>query len=135
MNRMTFPNARGQDLVEYALILPIFVLLVFGILDLSRAVYYYSAMQNAAREGARYGSVHPDEVGVEATICNRVTSFAVGLYLLCDDVATTFNFVTGIVKVTVSYAFTPVTPLIESLIGAETITLQASSIMQLEYVP
>ena len=49
---------RGQELVEYALALPLFLLLVMGILDIGRATYYYSSIHNSAREGARYGVVH-----------------------------------------------------------------------------
>lgn len=48
---------RGQTLVEFALILPIFVLVLVGILDLGRAVYAFNTMNNAAREGARLAIV------------------------------------------------------------------------------
>jgi Flp pilus assembly protein TadG len=43
----------GQALVEFALIVPIFVLLLVGIFDLGRGVYAYSTINNAAREGVR----------------------------------------------------------------------------------
>jgi Flp pilus assembly protein TadG len=49
---------RGQELLEYALILPFFLMLAFGIIDLGLAAYSYSALQNAAREGARYAIVN-----------------------------------------------------------------------------
>ena len=39
-------------MVEFAITLPILALLVFAIFDLGRVVYFYSSMQNAAREGA-----------------------------------------------------------------------------------
>jgi Flp pilus assembly protein TadG len=48
---------RGQALVEFALVLPIFLLIVFGIVDVGRYVYLTNAFNEAAREGARYGSV------------------------------------------------------------------------------
>lgn len=44
-------------MVELAFTLPIFFLLVFGLIDLGRAVYSYNALAEATREGARYGSV------------------------------------------------------------------------------
>ena len=142
MNAMRFPKARGQELVEYAMILPIFVFLILGILDLGRAVYYYSAINNGAREGARYGSIHLEEANVEANICNLVIHRTLGLGLTCDpldptpDVSTIFNFDTEIVKVTVSYSFKPVTPIIGRIFGgASSVPLSTSSIMQLEYVP
>lgn len=48
---------RGQSLVEFALVLPILLLLMMGILDLGRFLFLYSQTMNGAREGARYGSV------------------------------------------------------------------------------
>jgi hypothetical protein len=48
----------GQAMVEFALIAPIFFLILFSIIDFGRAVYYIQALNNAAREGARYAIVH-----------------------------------------------------------------------------
>lgn len=47
----------GQSLVEFALVLPLFLLIVFGIVDAGRYVYITNAFNQAAREAARYGSV------------------------------------------------------------------------------
>jgi len=49
---------RGQGLVEIALVLPVFLLIVLGTIDFGRAIYYYSVISNGAREGARYAIVH-----------------------------------------------------------------------------
>ena len=48
---------RGQALVEFGLVLPILLLLIFGLVDLGRAVYAQNALSEAARDGARWGSV------------------------------------------------------------------------------
>ena len=56
---MRQPNLRpskGQSLVEFAAIATILFMLIMGILEFGRAFYYYSAIVNAAQEGARYGS-------------------------------------------------------------------------------
>jgi hypothetical protein len=50
-------RSRGQALVEFSLVFPIFMLLVFGLIDLGRLVYANNALSEAAREGARWGSV------------------------------------------------------------------------------
>lgn len=53
--------ARGegaQALVEFALTLPIFLLLVTGIFDVARAVWQENTLAYAAREGTRYAIVH-----------------------------------------------------------------------------
>lgn len=48
---------QGQSLVEFALVVPVFFLLLFGFIDIGRYVYTVSAYGQAAREGARYGAV------------------------------------------------------------------------------
>jgi Flp pilus assembly protein TadG len=60
MRRMTafrHSRTRGQALVEFALVVPLFLLVLFGILDMSRFVYNSNALNEAAREGARQGTV------------------------------------------------------------------------------
>jgi Flp pilus assembly protein TadG len=47
----------GQALVEFALVFPIFVLLLFGLIDVGRLVYVNNALAQGAREGARWGAV------------------------------------------------------------------------------
>ncbi len=48
----------GQGLVEFALILPILLLLVIGTLDLGLAFYMKVVLENSAREGAYYVVYH-----------------------------------------------------------------------------
>src|SRR5207245_3228751 len=47
---------RGQSLVEFAISSIVLLLLMMGLLDLSRAFYYSVNLQGAAREGARHGA-------------------------------------------------------------------------------
>lgn len=51
-------SGHGQALVEFALILPIFLMLVFGFIDTARIVFQYITLAEAAREGTRYAIVH-----------------------------------------------------------------------------
>ena len=48
---MTKRKTRGQAMVEFALVLPIFAILLFGIIDIGRYVYTANALSNGAREG------------------------------------------------------------------------------------
>jgi len=48
----------GQALVEFALVAPIFFLLLFGIIEGGRFILYYETLNNATQEGARYAIVH-----------------------------------------------------------------------------
>jgi Flp pilus assembly protein TadG len=49
-------SEQGAIAVEFALLLPVFLLLVFGILDFGHAWYMKQMVSNASREGARYGT-------------------------------------------------------------------------------
>ena len=49
--------ARGQSLVEFALVLPIFAIMLFGIIDFGRYVFTANSLNNGAREAARFASV------------------------------------------------------------------------------
>jgi hypothetical protein len=56
-HRTVHPEASGQTLVEFALVLGVFILVTVGLLDGLRVIFYYSQIQEAAREGARWGAV------------------------------------------------------------------------------
>ncbi len=74
MRRLAMRNrrgSRGQSVVEFALVLPIFLMLTVGVIDLGRGVYYYNTLANVAREGARFGIVLSDPAnGSWATLGN-----------------------------------------------------------------
>ena len=50
-------RTRGQALVEFAIIIPVFMLLLFGLLDFGRVIYAQQTITQDAREGARAGLV------------------------------------------------------------------------------
>ena len=50
---------RGQSLVEMALVLPLLMILLVGVVDVGRAMFAKIAITNASREGARYASRFP----------------------------------------------------------------------------
>ena len=85
-SRSASRRSRGQALVEFAFVAPIFFLLLFGIIDFGRYVYYVQILNNAAREGTRYAIVHgsnsfrPTGPGVDdPTIEGIVRRYAVGV--------------------------------------------------------
>ena len=57
---------KGQSLVEFALILPLLLVLVFGAIDFGRLFYTKTVLTNAAREGAYYLVSHHDDADVIA---------------------------------------------------------------------
>jgi len=62
MGRSIHPRRRerGQELVEFALILPLLLLLIVGIFEFGYIVFAYNTLSNAVREGARLGGDHRD---------------------------------------------------------------------------
>jgi Flp pilus assembly protein TadG len=54
-------DERGQSLVEFALLLPLMLLIITGLFDVARAVWQENTLAYAAREGTRYAIVHGSE--------------------------------------------------------------------------
>lgn len=52
------PDSRGQALVEFALILPLFIMVLTGIIVIGVIVFYNQQLTNAAREAARFAAIH-----------------------------------------------------------------------------
>lgn len=79
-------SERGNALVEFALVLPLLLLIFAGIVDFGFLFQRYEVITNAAREGARIG-VLP---GYEATdVQQRVLDYVqAGLSMSADDAAT-----------------------------------------------
>jgi len=66
-------RSRGQGFVEFALILPVLLLVMLGIIEFGYVFTAYSGMFNAAREGARYAVTNPKDVsGIVASTQEKV---------------------------------------------------------------
>lgn len=59
------PKEKGAVAVEFAIILPIFLVLVLGIMEFGRAFNIQVSLSEAARESARYAAVHCTEAGYD----------------------------------------------------------------------
>jgi Flp pilus assembly protein TadG len=62
----TRSKTRGQAMVEFAIVFPIFILLLVGMFDFGRVVWVNNTLATAAREAARFAIVHG---GSESTLC------------------------------------------------------------------
>jgi Flp pilus assembly protein TadG len=122
-------DERGQDAVEFALIIPILFLIVIVVLDFGRISYYNAVLHNAAREGARYGSIDPTDIaGIEAAVENLAIGIAPAdlVITITDDPAA------KVVEVAVSYDMPIVFPLVRAVLGGIT-TAHLSSQATLAY--
>jgi Flp pilus assembly protein TadG len=105
---------RGQNLVEFALVAPIFLVILMGIIDFGWAFKTYISLTNCAREGARVGVVGANT----ATITTRATDPGRGC--VSGSTATVTydpdNKAGSNVKVEVDYTYNFITP-VGSLLG------------------
>jgi Flp pilus assembly protein TadG len=138
MNSRNKSFTRGQSLVAFALALPILILLSVMVFDLGRAVYYSSAIHNAAREGVRKGSVQMDVANSWSNMKDRAIEYAIGLGLEETDI--TFAGWgpdepngTHTVQLTIEYTFAPATPLVSNFLPGGVITLVGDAKMRTEY--
>jgi hypothetical protein len=125
----------GQSLVEFTLVLPIFLLVLFAIVDFGMAFNAWITVTNSAREGARVGSVRAPSGDIEQRV--RDTAGSLG-----DDLTVIVTNAEGdpgdSVVVDVSYGYSLITPLARILTmishGSirDSFTLSSTADMRLE---
>lgn len=142
-------RGRGQGLVEFALVFPIFIVLVFALFDIGRAVFAYNEVTNAAREGARLAMVNQNKPSIQQRIQGQSSGTAVAscvYFIESDSVFPTCNKSTitpsaqctavpkvgCIAHVEVWTQYRAITPLIGNFIGP--VTLTANSEEPVEFV-
>jgi hypothetical protein len=145
MKIKTFAGSeKAAALVEFAIVLPILLLIVFGIVDFGRALYTANNLTSAVREGARLAST---QISPDATVAAQKTavSNAVKAYVVAfggnagaPTVSETFSGappnMQSITVSIVNYPFTPITPL-AGLIGLGTIQMSPSATFRWEGAP
>lgn len=116
---------RGQSLVEFALVVPILMLVMFGIIDFGRAIYAYNTISNASRQAVRLAIVDQNVSNVES----EAMQHSVGLGVTAADVDVAFRqpgsmavCVTPIaiaceVEAVVRYQYVAATPIIGGVVG------------------
>jgi len=68
----------SQALIEFALISPVLLLLLFGTIDIGRAVFYYDTLNHAALEGARAAVQAQTPLPTNADVLTAVSSQLIG---------------------------------------------------------
>jgi Flp pilus assembly protein TadG len=127
---------RGAIVVEFAIVFPVLLLLVLGIMEFGFGYHAWDVTQNAAREGARVGAVDPSVTDIEARV--RGTSNVLNQSLLdvtvqCQPAAggsftSCGTWAEGdIVRVTVVYQYDYITPLPHFVSLGDSMTLTSVS--------
>jgi len=65
---------RGAEAVEFALVVPMFLLLVFGVVDFGYMINRDTMINNASREGARAGAFNPDQAAINTLVRQSLTT-------------------------------------------------------------
>jgi Flp pilus assembly protein TadG len=127
-------SEKGQSLVETALILPILLLLLFGIVDFGRLLHAYLTIDHAGREAARFASVSVQST--DAEIRARVTSTATGLNIdpnaIIIDPPASGRTSGKDVTITIPYKFNFITPLVNKLKIVSPLTITDTTVMRVE---
>jgi len=136
----------GQSLAEFALVLPIFLVLFFAIFDLGSAVFTYNSLTNAAREGARLAVVNQDNASIIARAETQVSvaeinapNVSIDFYDPAGDgTPDTSSHCTpaavgcfAVVKFESTYR--PLTPIIGRFLFKNGVTFTATSVLPVEY--
>lgn len=142
------PSSSGQALVEFALVIPLVLLLLMGLFDFGRAIYAYNTISNAARDGARKAIVDQSEISPNLYVAEREAAqqaTALGLnetdetqvHLdvfkpnLAQNCIAETNRVGCVAVVTVRWQFRAITPIIGNFVGP--ITLSSTTKLPVEY--
>lgn len=88
---MRFRRRRGQALVEFALVLPLLLALLVGIVDVSFVYNHQLLLTNAAREGARLGTMGHTADQVREDVLAYLTASGYVPLPADGDVAVTFT--------------------------------------------
>jgi Flp pilus assembly protein TadG len=116
--RRLLRGERGSQIMEVALVAPLFFMLMFGITEFGRAIWLFGSISHAAREGTRYAIVRGGESGRAATE-DEIQTFVRNVIGLSDaQVTTTWdpdNMPGSVVEVTVQLPFDPIFPVMPSV--------------------
>jgi len=140
----------GQSFVEFALVLPLFLLFLAATLDLGRVFYANITLNNAAREGAFQAAKTPElfdagqpcDQATNRVVC-RVQNETLGSMIAIQpaDIAMTCSPSTcpeaagATVTVRVRGQFRLITPILSFIFGGQTLQLASAATAQIEYLP
>jgi Flp pilus assembly protein TadG len=103
MRKLFLKDKKGQSIIEFALVLPILLLVVFGITEFGRAIMVTNVLNTASREGARLAAVSP--VGDSLSVQSRVLEVLDAANIDAKEITIQFFVAEKTVEVTVTTDF------------------------------
>lgn len=124
-------NKKGQALVEFAIILPLLLLLIMGIVQFSMIINSYLSIQNAAREGARAGILGSSDIEIK-NIIKAVSPSLEASNLTVTITPTESSRKSGdTLTVKIDYNYPLIVPIISSIFN-DVVTLSTHISMRIE---
>lgn len=123
-------NCKGQAIVEFAMILPILLLILLGIIEFGRFYNAWLMVTHASREGSRMASLGGTTLQIEErvdTVMEVLDTSRISVVITPSGVKSRGDMVT--VKVT--YDIDPLTPMIGAITGG-TLHLNSETVMRVE---
>jgi Flp pilus assembly protein TadG len=121
-------DERGASAVEFAILLPVLMLVLFGTIDFGMVMYSREVLTNASREGARAGIVQQTPKPTVGQIQSVVTTYLSSTGINPSNVTVTVTGAGGVfpnnLTVTTSYPYQFFTPGILGLGNSITLTTQ-----------
>lgn len=137
-------SEKGQAMVEFALITPLLILLLCGIIDFGWIYGNQLLLNNASRDTARYMAINYNDTSktgtseankdaaARATFIDRIGASS---YMSNSDLTVDSTLVAGTenrVKITASYPLPILTPLLSTILNKSEMLINAETIMRLE---
>jgi Flp pilus assembly protein TadG len=124
-------SQKGQSLVETALIIPIILMLLFGIADFGRVFHVYLTLDHAGREAAREASVGSEDSEIKLKIIDATSGLDKNKVGISITPLGKVNRVSGSeVTIKLTYPVDFLTPFIGQVIG--TFNLEDTTVMRVE---
>ena len=121
---------RGNTIVEMALALPVFLLMVFGVLVLGTIYNHQMAINTAARDGARLAAVGTDNT----TVVNQVKAITPNLNHDTDRFGVAVGRGSSSVTVTVEYTEKVGVPVLSILFNNKKLTARAEHFYETDFI-
>ena len=131
MNRRPRKRTFGQALVEFALVAPVFFLLLLGIIEAGRFIFQYELLNSATRDGARYAIVHGSASANPASDADIEQVVLDSAVAIADDGNLTTTVTWPLknrgepVTVAVEYSYDPIMPILPAI----TITAESTLVI------
>jgi len=124
-------SRKGQAMVETALILPIVILILAGIMDFGLLFNNYLIINNASREGARYAAVGATDTQITNDIKTMTSTLDQSKVKITISPSGATRKTGEEVTVTIEYDNNLITPIISSIVS-NPIHLKAKTVMRIE---